>query len=254
MLFPASRARAHAAFRDLSRFTAGESTPRPDLLRGISPEIRARLDLLLDALVEHPHAPTAIVVREDARDKHIADSLSGLEVEELRDAQAIADVGSGTGFPGLALAAALPAAHVDLVEGSSRKCKVARDLAAVAGIENVAAIDRRSEEWAAREGRERYDVVTARAVGSLAELCELASPLLRDEGVLVAWKGGRDRDEESAASAGSKRTAMVFGRVVPVTPFAGSRERHLHVYRKAGPTPAGLPRRPGQAHKRPLGT
>lgn len=209
---------------------------------------------LVEVLVEHPHAPTAISTAEDAWDRHVADSLSGLEVDELTGARLIADLGAGAGFPGLVLAAASPDASVELIEGSKRKCAVALELAEAAGITNVAAVSKRSEEWAAGEGRERYEVVTARAVGSLAELCELGSPLLADDGVLVAWKGARDPAEERVAAAGAPLTAMVPDRVVPVTPFAGSRDRNLHVYRKSGRTPAGLPRRPGQAHKRPLGT
>ena len=65
-----------------------------------------------------------------------------------------------------------------------------------AGIENAEVVNARSEELAAGSGRERFDAVTARAVGRLSTLAELASPLLREGGALVAWKGRRDEDEE----------------------------------------------------------
>jgi 16S rRNA (guanine527-N7)-methyltransferase len=111
----------------------------------------------------------------------------------------------------------------------------------------------RAESWAAVEGREAYDAVTARALAPLAVLLEYASPLLRAGGVLVAWKGAHDRDEEDAAARAAPTLAMEALGQRRVEPFAGARDRHLHVYAKAGPTPAGVPRRPGMARKRPRG-
>jgi 16S rRNA (guanine527-N7)-methyltransferase len=126
-----------------------------------------------------------------------------------------------------------------------------------AGIENARSVRARVEEWgtlpvSAGGGAGGYDVVTARALGSLALLVEYAAPLLREGGVLVAWKGARDPDEEAAGG----RTAVVLGMrpeaVHAVVPFEGVRHRHLHVIRKVAATPAGFPRRPGLARKRPL--
>ena len=70
--------------------------------------------------------------------------------------------------------------------------------------------------------------------------------------LLVAWKGRRDRAEEDAGHVAAERAAMTASRVLPVEPYPGSTDRHLHVYVKTGPTPEGLPRRPGIATKRPL--
>jgi 16S rRNA (guanine527-N7)-methyltransferase len=188
---------------------------------------------------------------------HVADSLTGLQVPELAAATAIADVGSGNGFPGLALATALPAAQVDLVESVRRKCDFMGRAISAAAIANARVICDRAESWAEAEppqgGRGTYDAVTARAVGRLSTLAELASPLLRDGGVLVAWKGRRSDEEEEEMEAASERLAMQPQEVLAVGPYAGSRHRHLHVLRKRGPTPEGLPRRPGIAKKRPFG-
>jgi 16S rRNA (guanine527-N7)-methyltransferase len=193
-------------------------------------------------------------VREPAEavDRHVADSLAGLEVPELRDAIAIADIGSGLGFPGLVLAVALPAARVDLIESARRKEIVIDRLATASGVDNVRVAGMRSEVWAAKEGRHAYDAVTARAVAPLAVLVEYAAPLLREHGVLVAWKGARDRDEEIAGREAAALVGMTPVRVLAVEPFAGARHRHLHVFRKAAPTPERFPRRPGMARKRPL--
>jgi len=96
-------------------------------------------------------------------------------------------------------------------------------------------------------------VVSARAVGRLATLAELASPLLCDGGALVAWKGRRDADEEAELERAAAALAMEPERVEAVGERAGSRHRHIYLVRKSGPTPASLPRRPGMAKKRPLG-
>jgi 16S rRNA (guanine527-N7)-methyltransferase len=212
------------------------------------------IEALLDLLASEPGAPSSIRDRDRAREVHVADSLSGLEVAELREARRIADLGAGAGFPGLVLAAALPQARVDAIEASSRKCEYLRRAIAAAGLANARVVCERSEEWAAGEGREAYDAVTARAVGDLATLAELASPLLRDGGALVAWKGGRSPAEEEAAAGASERLAMEPVEVRAVRPYPGSRDRHIHVLRKNGPTPEGLPRRPGMAAKRPFGS
>jgi 16S rRNA (guanine527-N7)-methyltransferase len=210
----------------------------------------SRLLSLLDALASEPD-PHTTVPFEEAVDVHVADSLSALEVPELRSAAAIADVGSGAGFPGLPLAVALPA-RVDLVESTGRKAEVIRRLIDAAGASNARVVAERVEDLAGGEGREAYEAVTARAVGSLAVLVEYASPLLLPGGVLVAWKGSRDPEEEEAGGAAADRAGMAPKAVLRVEPYRGSRNRHLHVYLKTGPTPPGLPRRPGVAAKRPL--
>ncbi len=188
----------------------------------------------------------------------MADSLSGLEVPALADARAICDIGAGAGFPGLVLADALPESRVDLVESVSRKCAFMREAIAEAGIDNARVIEARSEEWARVPepvgGREGYDVVTARAVARLATLAELASPLLREAGTLVAWKGRRDPAEESELSGAEAATAMELTELLDVGERAGFEHRHLYVLVKRQETPAGLPRRPGLAKKRPLST
>jgi 16S rRNA (guanine527-N7)-methyltransferase len=218
----------------------------------LDPEARDRLRVVLELLAEE-RASVSSVVGERAWQVHVADSLTGLEVGELRSAERIADVGAGAGFPGLVLAVALPGAHVDLIESVGRKCEFIRRAIGAGEIANATVQNTRSEDWAAAEGREVYNAVTARAVGRLSTLAELASPLLKPNGVLVAWKGKRDGDEERQLERASGELAMAPVRILDVGERAGSRHRHLHVIRKVGPTPANLPRKPGMAKKRPRG-
>lgn len=218
----------------------------------LDPPGRERLKTVL-ALLAEERASVSSVVDERAWQVHVVDSLTGLEVDGLRGASRIADIGSGAGFPGLVLAVALPEAQVDLVESVGRKCEFMRRAAEAAGIANATVLNTRSEEWASGDGRESYDAVTARAVGRLSTLAELASPLLREEGVLVAWKGKRDLDEERQLENAAEALAMAPLEILDVGDRAGSEHRHLHVIRKVGATPTNLPRKPGIAKKRPKG-
>ena len=212
-----------------------------------------RFERLLEALEAEPDPPTTVRGGVDAVDRHLADSLTGLEVEKLAAADRIADLGAGAGFPGLALAVALPDTDVDLIESTERKCEVIERLARAAGAPNARAIPERAEDWAAGEGAAAYAAVTARALAPLAVIAEYAAPLLREGGVLVAWKGSRDEDEEQRGAAAAEELGLDTEGVIRVEPFEGAANRHLHVYSKRGPTPEGIPRRPGMARKRPLG-
>lgn len=223
--------------------------PRPPL----DQRQRATIAQVLELLEKERASVSSVTEPDRAWRVHVADSLTGLEVEELRMAKQIADIGSGAGFPGLVLAVALPGAHVDLIESVGRKCDFIQRAIEAAEIPNATVLNARSEELASGDGRDSYDVVTARAVGRLSTLAELASPLLREGGILVAWKGKRDEDEEQQLARAAEQLAMHPELILDVGDRAGSKHRHLHILRKLGPTPAALPRRPGMAKKRPRG-
>lgn len=224
----------------------------PDPTAVLDPAGRQALGKVLELLAAE-RASVSSVVDGRAWKVHVADSLTGLEVPEFETAERIADVGAGAGFPGLALAVALPSAQIDLVESIGRKCTFMQLAIDQASIPNATVLNTRSEDLASANGREAYDIVTARAVGRLSTLAELASPLLKPNGVLVAWKGKRDKEEEAQLDHASEDLAMRPEQILDVGDRAGSQHRHLHVIRKSGPTPPGLPRRAGMAKKRPKG-
>lgn len=217
---------------------------------GLSAAVASPLCSLLDLLAADQHAPTTVRSRDQAIDVHLADSLVALEVPAVRAARTIADLGAGAGFPGLPLAIALPDAQVALVESVARKCEFIRAAAASAGLTNVEVVPERAEAWSAGVGTR--DLVTARALAPLAVLAEYAAPLLREDGVLVAWKGRRDEQEERDGAAAALELGLAVEQIRPVHPYPGAEHRHLHVLRKVAPTPARFPRRPGMARKRPL--
>jgi len=207
------------------------------------------LERLLDAL-EEPEAPTTVHARAEAADVHLADSLAGLEVAALRSARRIADLGSGAGLPGLVLAAALPDASVVLVESARRKAEWIAATAERMGVPNARALWARAEEVDPGDG---FDAVCARALAALPVLCEYAAPLLRPRGVLVCWKGAVPEDEAADGRAAAAQLGLSAPEVIPVRPYARSRNRTLWVFTRVGDVPPGFPRRPGMALKRPLG-
>ena len=143
------------------------------------------------------------------------------------------------------------------MEAAGRKTAVMDRLIQAASIPNARSVTARAEDLARVPaalggGREAYDAVTARAVGPLAVLVEYAAPLLREDGVLVAWKGARDEAEEAAGATAAREVGMAVDEVLEVKPYPSSANRHLHVFRKTSPTPDRFPRRAGMARKRPL--
>ena len=208
-----------------------------------------RLMVLLELLAQ-PVAPTAVHAPADAVDVHVADALAGLELEPVRRAQRIADLGAGAGVPGLVLAAALPEAEVTLVEAAARKGGFLERAVAAMELPNARVAVTRAETWS--EGRDQQDLVTARALAQLSVIVEYAAPLLAPGGALVAWKGRRNAVEEADGATAAAVTGMEVASPLPVTPFHGVAERHLYLYVKLGPTPPRFPRRPGMACKRPI--
>jgi 16S rRNA (guanine527-N7)-methyltransferase len=217
---------------------------------GLAPEDGFRLTALVRLLTEDPHAPTTLHDPLTAVRDHLADSLVALELPEVLTATRIADLGAGAGLPGLPLAIALPCARVELVESNGRKCAFLRRASEACGLSNVEVVHARAEAWPAGMGN--CDLVTARALASLAVVAEYAAPLLALGGTLVAWRGRRDPDDEAAAARAAVELGLEVREAVPVTPYAGALHRHLHVMRKVAPTPSRFPRRPGVARKRPL--
>ncbi len=216
---------------------------------GLTAHTAEQLACLRDLLVRAPDAPTAIHDPARVLEDHIADSLTGLALEPVRAAGTLVDLGSGAGLPGLVLAAALPGCAVTLVESAQRKAAFIERAAATCEITNVEVLGLRAEEVHLRDA----DVVTARALASLAVVAEYAAPLLRVGGTLVAWRGRRDAEAELEGEKAAAELGLVVGDIVPARPYAGAEHRYLHLMSKVRETPARFPRRPGIARKRPLG-
>jgi 16S rRNA (guanine527-N7)-methyltransferase len=207
------------------------------------------LERILALQASDPAASTTVRDPAEAVDRHVADSLVALDLAPVRAARSLADIGSGAGWPGLALAAALPAARVFLVESAIRHCRYLERAVSAGGFENVAIVHARVEEWACA-----CDVVTARALAALPVVLEYAAPLLVEGGHVVAWKGAVHDGEADAGAAAASELGLELVEARRVEPYASARDHTLHVFRKIAPTPGRFPRRPGMAVKRPLGS
>lgn len=214
----------------------------------VPPAVAEQLADVVLAMLDEPQNLSSVRDVDVAVWVHVVDSLSGLLVPQVDHAPGLVDLGSGGGFPGLALAAMLPDVPVTLVESEGRKADWLRR--ASAPFPNVRVVADRSETLALAE-REEHPLVTARAVGALPVVMELAAPLLRDDGWLVAWRGRRDADEAGAVEAAASELGLQGTPDIDVTPIPGV-SRHFSVWRKVADTPSKYPRRPGIAAKRPI--
>ena len=209
---------------------------------------------------------TAIRTPEGVARLHVLDSLSAVPVLRGRvpSMPAVLDLGSGGGYPGLPLAVALPAGRLTLVDSVAKKTRflgVVTDAARAAGCELAfEVLAARAEQLAADHHRESWDVVTARAVGTLAEVAELGLPLLRRGGLLVCWK------RDGAAAGTDAATTSDLGRelhdagpllaelgsatpeVVPAE-TAGLPGHRLVLLHKVHPTPRRFPRIPAERRR-----
>jgi 16S rRNA (guanine527-N7)-methyltransferase len=238
----------------VSRETAG---PAPRLIDraaalGVDLDIGAAAALiaLLDRIAIEPQNLTAVEGLDEGIDRHLLDSLVALALPEVQAAEAAVDLGSGAGFPGIALAIARPGLAVTLVESERRKAEwLAR---ASAAVPNLRVVADRSEHLAGTE-RERYPLATMRALGPLPVALELAAPLVAVGGTVLVWRGDdTDPELERAGIEAAAELGLEPAEPVAVTPFPGARRR-LHPFRKARPTPRRYPRRAGRAAKRPIG-
>jgi 16S rRNA (guanine527-N7)-methyltransferase len=203
--------------------------------------------------------PVAIAIR------HVIDSLTGLAVLRERGIDRFVDLGSGGGFPGIPLAAALPADRALLIDSIGKKVRFLATVVDAVGLgDHVAAEPARSESLAAsRSDRGRWPAVTARAVGPLAELIELAFPLLQPGGVLVAWKRRSTEDplglEEEVAASRRALVAIDPGYRITVEAPVGAApdlvdlvdHRLVIVERGTDPVAATWPRDPATRRRQP---
>jgi len=201
---------------------------------------------------------TAITDDEGVQIRHFLDSLSVLAVPGVHEivtqpgARAI-DVGSGAGFPGIPLKLVCPGLRLTLLEATGKKVSFLEHLVAHLGLADVTAIKARAEELAHDPAhRERYDLVTARAVADVAVLAEYTLPFCRTGGLVVAHKGPAGEMEARAAAGAIKTLGGALRDVLQVA-LPGLPEGHtLVVVDKVGPTPRAYPRRPGVPAQRPL--
>lgn len=220
----------------------------------LTPSARTAIDGHVRLLLAWTTAINLTGIRDPATAAlaHVVDSLTAMSVLRERGVDRFVDLGSGGGYPGLPLAAALPAAWALLLEPIRKKAAFLFAVTTEIGLSaTVDSAPVRAEALAAdARHRSRWPAVTARAVAGLGELVELAFPLLRPGGVLVAWKRG---DLEGEWGGGERAVAALGGGTLELLPMAvpGLDGHCLVVATARGAAPAAYPRDPGVRKRRP---
>jgi len=207
---------------------------------------------------------TRITNEADVYIRHFADSLEGLGLMQMDGPVKLLDLGSGPGFPGLALAIARDQWQITSVEATGKKAAFQQQVVDLLGLTNVRILPVRAETLARAPGhRNQYDLVTARAVSHLQILAELALPLVKSGGQLIAYKGP-DIETELTQSKNDIKTLNAKTRIVhsytrselaqkanlPTPQEDG--QLNLIAVTKNGPCPQAYPRAYGQIKKKPL--
>lgn len=197
---------------------------------------------------------TAVRDRDEALQKHIADSLSCVFMEEYEAAENVIDIGTGAGFPGVPLAIVSPDKKFTLVDSLNKRLRIIDELTGELGIKNITTVHGRAEDVGkSKEHREQYDICVSRAVASLDVLCEWCLPLVKKGGYFVAYKGENvSRETEDAANA----IKLLGGKIAEIRKVQTEEEsisgHVLVMIKKVKNTPSKYPRQAGQARKNPL--
>lgn len=194
---------------------------------------------------------TAITDTDEILTKHFLDSLTVLPLLQLPQGAKLIDVGTGAGFPGLALLIARPDLQVTLLDSTKKKLTVLEDI--LEKLDLSATLLHLRAEDAGHETtlREQFDVVTARAVANLRELSEYCLPFVRVGGVFAAMKSANAETELAEAKTALR---LLSGNVARVESFSldDAGTRTVIMIEKSAPLSAKYPRPSAKIAKNPL--
>lgn len=193
---------------------------------------------------------TAISGEEDTARLHFLDCAALLTVLDLRGKRVI-DVGTGAGFPGLAVKVACPDMDLTLLDSLDKRIGFLRETCAALDFDDVASIHARAED-APAELREGFDAALSRAVARLNVLCELCLPFVKTGGVFAAMKGPDCAEELREAERAIALLGGELERCVSYTVPGTDVTHSVVLIRKVRPTGARYPRRWAQIKKQPL--
>lgn len=193
---------------------------------------------------------TAIKEVEQVYLKHFYDSLTFIKSIDLNEIDNLIDIGTGAGFPGMVLKIAYPHLKVTLLDSNNKKINFLQELTMKLGLKDVEFYHGRAEEFVVKN-REKYDIVTARAVSNMCVLTELCMPLVKEEGYFIAMKGSNEEEVNESLYAIEILGGIVEKNIKFSLPYETS-ERQLVKIKKVKNTPNIYPRRYDKITKSPL--
>ncbi len=220
----------------------------------ITPAAREKLGIYYHLLIEWNERMnlTALTSAEDVACKHFCDSLTLLKYEIIPENATLIDVGTGAGFPGMALKAARPDLRVTLLDSLNKRLIFLSEVCREMGADDVRLIHSRAEDAGREEEyREKYDYAVSRAVAPLNVLCEYCLPFVKLGGMFLAMKG-KDAEEELSSAQNAIRALGAEVERIHTFELPDAGQRSIIALRKTAPTPALYPRSGKKIRNKPI--
>lgn len=198
---------------------------------------------------------TRITEEDEVYLKHFYDSITPLFTfgAVFKDGATLCDVGAGAGFPSIPLKILKPGLKVTIVDSLQKRLNFLKDLISELGLTDVELVHGRAEDVGQNKlYRERFDIVTARAVARMSVLSEYCLPLVKKGGYFAALKGPKAEDE---LDDGKKALEVLGGKLIKdeeLTLPASEEERTLVLVQKVKSTPKKYPRQAGTPRRKPI--
>ncbi len=196
---------------------------------------------------------TAITEYDEVMKKHFVDSVSLIKAFDVAQSVSVIDVGTGAGFPGLALKIAYPNLQVTLLDSLNKRINFLNAVIDKLGLTGVETVHGRAEDFA-KPGklREQFDLCVSRAVANLSTLSEYCLPFVKPGGLFISYKSEKISEEIEIAKGA---IFLLGGKVENQVEFTlpdSDIYRNLFVIKKEKPTPKKYPRKAGLPSKEPL--
>ncbi len=184
---------------------------------------------------------TRIIEKEDVYLKHFYDSLTLSKVIDLKQDLTLCDVGSGAGFPGIVLKICFPNLKITLLDSLQKRVNYLNEIIKKLDLKKIEAIHTRAEDYA-KQNREKFDIVTARAVANLKILSELCIPMVKVNGLFIAMKANIEEEIENSTEIIKKLDSKIEKIETFYLPIENS-IRNIIMIQKQKPTNNLYPRR-----------
>lgn len=152
---------------------------------------------------------TRITDEKEVYLKHFYDSLTLCKNVDLNQNISLCDIGTGAGFPGIVLKIVFPSLSVTLVDALLKRVKFLNIVISELELEDIVAVHARAEDFA-KDNREKFDIVTSRAVADLKILLEYSLPLLKVKGLFIPMKANCDEEINNSLKLIKKTSAKII--------------------------------------------